>query len=360
MGIKSMNKQILLFLFISILICFQSCKTSSVDEIHSIKESKLLEGKNIDNIKNLCYNGIIANDSILLINDWCSDSVLFSAYDAHSFKHLGNFCHKGVGPNEFLSPFFTRNIISSNSQLEFSIYDLNRKKYAEYAITKKKLSDKNKLKPLLFVDSPESIFPCMNLTRTDKYYIAQNIQNNNELFSVFNKKTNSKIIIDYKPITKNKVDDNQWKNLISTNTLIANEQKSKIVCCLKYYNRILIYNYDGELLKELQLGESIDPVPGKNYFNVSENSFIYSLDAYATDQYFYVLWGGLSKKSYNTNQAHHSYVLCFNWDGDLVNSFKLPRSILIAINQSNTTLFSVSYGTNNNLGIKYYTLNLMK
>lgn len=355
-----MNKQILLSILISILICYQSCKTRNVDEILSIKESNLLEGKQIENVKNLCYNGIIANDNILLISDWCSDSLLFSAYDAHSFKHLGNFCHKGNGPNEFLSPFFTRNIISSNSKLEFSIYDLNRRKYAEYAITKKKLSSQNKLKPHLFVDMPESIFPCMNLTKTNKYYLAKNIQNSDELFYIFNRTTNSRKIVHYNPITKSKVDNKEWKNLISTNTLIANEQKSRIVCCLKYYNRILIYNYDGKLLKELQLGKSTAPMPGKNFFNISENSLIYSLDAYATDKYFYILWGGHSKKSYRTNQAYYSYVICFNWDGDLIDSFKLPRSILIAINKSNTTMYSISYGTKNNLGIKYYHLNLMK
>lgn len=110
--------------------------------------------------------------------------------------------------------------------------------------------------------------------------------------------------------------------LICSNSLCINEQKNTLVTAYRYVNFISLYDLDGELKTNIQIGNDIaKPYIYKDLGIKPEKTKKYFIDTYGTSQYVYCLFSG----SYDFSE--NSMVFIFKWNGKYVKTLKLDRPI---------------------------------
>lgn len=319
---------------------FPSCNNENVERV-SLENYIEPKPANYPLIQTLCCNDIIAGDSLVLINNWCSDSGFFHVLKYPEMIKMNSFALKGRGPGEYETPFFINNIVEKNQDFIFSVYDLNLKVKGDYILSQNNgiANKKDKTGLVRKEEIPDKIFPCINLAIADSCYYGNDLGFKEGLFFIYDLRTGARSWIDFIP-NKNKVKQKSHESFVFSNQLAVNGNKKKLVVAMKYLNNINFFDTRGTFLKSISIGNDIMPVIEEETPEVTGDSFIYDIDLYGTNEFVYALWEAQKVKDYNKNNVPYSFVVVFSWEGDYVKTLKIKNSSHIAINPANTILFA--------------------
>ena len=93
-------------------------------------------------------------------------------------------------------------------------------------------------------------------------------------------------------------------------------------------------------------------------FSISPESSNYTIDAYGTEDYIYILWDGNSMKDSEDKIVNSSKVIVLDWNGNYIKSYQIPDSFKVAANPSNTVLFTISIDKDDNPEVRWYNIDL--
>lgn len=314
---KIYNIYILLLLFSIIYSCNNHNKSSSF-EIIDVKGTTSPTAQLVIEEDMGQFYDLYITDSIVFLATSRGESAI-KAYSTKDFTLINEFGYKGDGPEGVDFPMFIKSISNSES---LELYDLNYKTLMKidfnterntYTISKKQM--------------PDALWPSININRvSDSIFFANGLPpfNKGHYFKL-NINTSKKEWIPYFPKYKT---DEEDKTIIYSNNILVNEEKSIVVCVMKYFNRILIFDFDGKLIKDLQIGQSpIEPiVEDLELYKFSKDSENFFLDVIGNKTHFYCLYNR-DRINVDDKKANNSKIMVFDWDLNLVSTIQTEHLI---------------------------------
>jgi hypothetical protein len=295
---------------------------------------------------------ILIVDSLCVLIDFSNNGKIFRCYKLNDFNHKMFFGDRGQGPNEYLTPLFFKSI-NKNS---FCVFDLNLSKITEFGVT-----DHDSLKIISEKNIPNLMYSS-NLNQIGKdIYIGTKFNETAEgLYFKYDFSQDTLAWIDYSTKFDKYIEINKYE--LYYNTLCVNKDHNLIVCALRYFNKVLFFDLDGNKVKEIQIGDKeFFPEWDKENNAVAPSSLMYFLDMCITKDYIYCLWLDLVEQN-NEFKHQSSKVFVFNWDMELTTSLQLDMPIgRIAVSNDDSLLLGlVDDGTGLTDVIKYDIADILK
>jgi hypothetical protein len=339
------------YLLILLILSISACNKHNIDTTLSLNPERI-QCYPVDEINNFSYFGLKASDNLLLISDWSSDSGLFYVYNYPQFELLEFFGTKGEGPGEYLEPFILMDIVPPGPSLNFTAVDLNRKILGNYDLSYHNGQLKGTQSDSIY-KIPDQIFPSWFLTISAAKTIGTGVGTDYGLFYIYDRVTNKKKWIDYFPI----INLEGSRSHLYTSKVVYNESKSVVFCAMKFFDRFLFYNDDGILNKIISTGSNVMPKYGVNEFSLSGSSRYYATDVYGTNNFIYILWSGYTQDDYDNERTLNSTIIVLDWSGNLVDSFIVPKSVLVAASPNDSHIFIVSNENGKNQKVQFFRTN---
>lgn len=281
------------------------------------------------------YYNIKIIDSVVFLTTTRGESAI-KAFSTKDFALINEFGYRGDGPEGVDYPMFVKNA-SNNKTVE--LYDINYRALMNvdfnierdvYTINKKRM--------------PDALWPSVNVNRaSDSIFFANGaISFNHGLYFKLNINSSEKEWIPYLPEYNTEEED---KTAIYRNDILANEEKSLVVCVMKHFNRIFIFDFDGKLVKEIQVGKKpIEPVIEDLWMEkFSEDSDMFFLNVVGTNNYFYCLYNR-DRINYNDRKGTNSKILMFDWDLNHVSTIQTQHQISVFdVDSDNKYLLAVVF-----------------
>jgi hypothetical protein len=335
----SPTRDILLF---SLLLIF-GCKKEN-DKVNSIADSESLttvrdfpvsfklEGKNVG------PNGFFASPAQItfskdriLIFDAKKEKILHLLND--KYEVINSFCSIGNGPEEL--PKFTT-LMRNDFMNEQLVYFYN----FPLSVTKISLQDSiGKVFPRKYdkLTIPNSVYNQQQLaTLGAENFVGLGGMMEGKLcfFNLQSAKRTTPFTPKVDPGPKTRED----KMFINNGKIAINPTLKKIAVSNHYFNQIEIYNYEGDLLKELRIGEIDSPFDEKP----SKRKYYYA-DLYSDGEYIFAAYfGGDPNGSMNFLAQKKSEIHIFKWTGEPVAKLKLDRLIgILAVNLKKGVILSI-------------------
>lgn len=125
---------------------------------------------------------------------------------------------------------------------------------------------------------------------------------------------------------------------------VSNKQDARLAAFYTNHDRIKFYDRTGALQKDV-IGEN--PLVDR----VDQDSEIYRVEPFATDEFIYVLYIGKSKKEVeNEIETFRPQLEVWNWDGYLVKRFTLDEPITtFSISENHQKLYGISFFRENTI-----------
>lgn len=336
---------ILLSLLLTMFSCNSGNKHAKVDVITDVKEQAIYGEVVIRGDDDLILFGeIILLDSLLvLINDrrMYNYGSFFHVYDLSDFKKRYSFGNVGMGPEDFITPLSFKS--KRKDGKSFNIDDLNQGRLSKITIINDEIvvDAKTTISPLLYSFD-------MNLIH-DTLYFGKKIGYPQGLYFKYNTVKDTLSWVDYPSAGRR--DDMHENYLLYYNKLCVSEKKEIAVVALRYFNKILFFDSEGIVLKELQIGEQeIYPLWNNSTSNVDSTSRFCFCDIDITDKYIYCLWNG-SKGSVKSERI----VFIFDWNYRCITTLKVdyPINSIKVSNDDAYMLSIVEDGTGLSNIVKY-------
>jgi hypothetical protein len=221
-------------------------------------------------------------DSVLVLID-NSDTDIFRCYDINTYEKKKFFGIRGQGPDDFNFPML---LIKRNQKSNtFSVFDNITGKTANI------FTDGNVVK----IDSKfiheMSFYTNINQIDSVMYAGTPNFPEtqNKGIYFFFNTDSKKFRWVDYST-ELDKIISKQDKCEIYLSQMCVNAQKNKTVLALLQFNRLLLFDMGGKLLKEIQIGEKFrTPEIDVNTKKI-KHMLYYFIDLRITDNYIYALW----------------------------------------------------------------------
>lgn len=296
------------------------------------------------------FYDIHISDSIVFLTTSRGESVI-KAYNIKDFTLIDEFGYKGEGPESVDFPLFMKNDSKGG---ETELYDLNSKSFVKicfnternvYTIWKEQMHD--------------ALWPSINVNRvSDSIYFANSLPPFNKgLYFKLNINTSKKTWIPYLPEFKTEEED---KTAIYRNEILANEEKSLVVCVMKHFNRIFIFDFDGKLVKDIQVGKNpIEPVIEDLWMEkFSEDSDMFFLSTVGTETHFYCLWDR-NRINVKDRKDNNSKIFVFDWKLNHVSTIQTQHVISnIDVDSENKYLLALVFDEEEDTRVYKYDINL--
>lgn len=344
---------LLFFAFCTIYSCGNIDKKDSLlliinDEVTTSPSAQLVIEEDMEQ-----YYDIKILDSVVFLTTSRGEAAI-KAFSTKDYSLIGEFGYKGDGPEGVEFPMFMK---GSSNDNETRLYDINYKSLIKinfnterdvYTIKKKQMYD--------------ALWPSFNVNRvSDSVYFANGVQSFNEgLYFKVNINSSEKEWIPYLPEFKT---DEEDKTAIYRNVILANEEKSIVVSVMKYFNRIFVFDFDGKLIKDIQVGEQpIEPVIEDLWMEkFSKDSDIFFIGIASTNTHFYCLWVG-NKINYNDrkkSENNNSKVFVFDWNLNHVSTIQTEHQIsCIDVDPVNKFLLAVVFDEEEDTRVYKYDIGL--
>jgi hypothetical protein len=264
---------------------------------------------------------ILIVDSVFICYDYYAQRDIFRVYNIVSFEKVSTFGQIGQGPYDFLHPI---EIINKNINHavdgKFSVFDLNQRRMVELSTSGKEGIS------LLFTRKMPILLGKRSITQIDddKFIGADWSMESSGLFFISDLSKDTIKWVSYSTALDKKVDS--WnKNILYMAHLGANENKNTIVCALRYFNKVLFYDFDGNLQKEFQIGEEeVVPEIIDDLRVVESTSLVSFADIAITENHIYAL---MVNSRWNWENREHqqdfSKIFIFNWEKEFVAALHL-------------------------------------
>jgi hypothetical protein len=292
-------------------------------------------------------------DSLCILIDFTRQGNIFRIYDIENFNKVRFFGEIGQGPNDFTSP---PSFISTVEKDKFSAFDMNQARITEFCIT-----DRDSIS----IASTRSMFPLLHSYSLnqidDNRFAGRNPSGADGLFFIYDYSQDAMRWISYS--TKHDIDIERSMHDLYIGPLRINAEKNIIVCALRFFNRILFFDLDGNHIKEVQIGsKELFPEWNEEWNMVCFSSVTYFLDMCITADHIYALWvEGLFHQAGEFEYAP-SKVFVFNWEKELVSALQLDMPITrIAVSKDSAMLLGFADdGTGLTDVIKYDIRGILK
>lgn len=309
----------ILFLLTVLLSACNSPESSGLTIIDRNTGSIDLSGSSVV----LGEEGLIAAHSILLTDSLCvlidgsNSGDFFRCYDLVSFKEQFSFGEFGDGPADFMLPLPVKSADQKKNCI--SVLDVNNGRLSDIYVDKDSLSvSGTTMDELLF---------CFNINRlNDTLYAGTKMGEQSEgLFFTYNATDKEFGWVDYS--TGYEKELSEARSSLYYSALCANAEKGIFIVALRYFNRLLFFDADGSLLKEVQIGKKLlSPVWDKEFQMVALSPYYFE-DVCITDDFIYALWSNNSLED-EALQLANSQVFVFDWNLNHVNTYNLDAPVL--------------------------------
>ncbi len=329
--IKSKTIILLIILFLT------SCVNKNIEEniiVDSFPEMYSLTGTTINSPVTMLspIKNCIINDKLIVYDAVKND--LFKVFKLPDLDYLFSWGNIGRGPDEFLS--IDNNYIRVfNNVLEL----LDRGRLIKILVNENSMTIKS------ITGLPNLQNPINGLQKiNDSIYIIDNIFTDGEFEHLLINVQTNKIIKKFGkyPDDRLNIKNSLQKYQIYFKSNISSPNKGIFIVFYMYFNRIKIYNRQGELQKNISLRDreikkySVEP---------QINNPIYFAFPYATEKYFYVLRLNKTDDEIIKNiDKYNPELLIWDWNGNPIAKCKLDKPIFgyYAISEKYKKL----YGTN--------------
>lgn len=264
---------------------------------------------------------LVYKDSVLIVvNSKYKNGYFLELYDWNVNKEIAKICKLGEGPNEWLS---VKVDLNGN---ELIVNDYIKSQAAVFNIDSLIVNPKKSNVPIRHqvIGAPTAVFYKDSLLLENPYYFHDNKQGINQGVCRFVKTKGEEIYDDrlsYEYYTR---------NVAVNGRIIKNEANDRIIYASMYQSNIEIY--DTNLHEIKQINGPIDLVAEYVIENKEisfKNKIPYAYLDYCTDNHSFFLTyvGNYLDKEHKLND-YPNWILEFDWDGNLKNSFYLNEYIL--------------------------------
>ncbi len=280
----------------------------------------------------LSPSGICIIDDKLVVYDNVKND-LFKVFKLPNLDYLFSWGNIGRGPDEFI-------FIDGNYFRAFK----NELELVDHGRLKRLLINSDGLSTKSVIKLPQLQNPINHLQRiNDSIYISDNIFTDGEFEHFLINVNTNKIIRKFGkyPDDGLNIKNNVEKYQIYSKSNISSLNGEKFVVFYMYFNRIKIYNSQGEIQKIIFLrDEEIKKYSVEN----RDNNPMYFAIPYATEKYFYVLrFNQTEDEIFKNIDNFKPELLIWDWDGNPVAQCKLDKPVIyFAVSEK----FKKLYGTN--------------
>ena len=318
---SSLKKTSIPFLII-IITMFMSCNGSvkrenfTIIDVQSVVDIK---GQIVLNEDLMQFYDLQIYDTLAFFASSRGESV-FRVYSTKDFKLLNEFGYNHAGPEYVDYPMFLKTKSLPDS---VESYDINTRSFIN-AIFNKSSNSFTMEKELM----DDNMWPVINLNKvSENVYFANSLPPFNKgLFFKYETETFDKKWIPF--VKKHESGNDDYMTALNRNSIAINKSKSIVICCMKYFNKIFAFDFDGNIIREIQLGtNSIEPsleIPEIEKF--TENSETFFTTIVATDKFFYCLWNN-KKINAKKKEAANSKVIIFDWQCNYVRTIQTDNII---------------------------------
>ncbi len=350
------------YLLIISTVFIVACQTStSRKDPFDLSGFKTIEGTAIMAEADILYpQNIIAIDSGILIYDY-QDPFFLQYYKNLNDTNPQYLAPKGSGPDEFIN---TRNIYYNPQTKKLFIYDSQLKRITTYSV-----SNNHIITDSIYTDK-------INISHVNGYETmplkSDFITNGVFSGSPFARISHDGITVsDFGvfPVDSAEIVDPISSHLIFQSLIIANPKGTRMVSASPLCDWLAFYDMEGEspaLVKEYY---SYAPKARSIQSDVNTTSIVTdseSMNTYtclsSTEDYMYALYDGRTQQEIDDNIFRPRYILKFNWDGELVDGFRVDERIYsFSVTYDDSRLIGLVYigedAGENNIVIKEYKLN---
>ena len=271
--------------------------------------------------KLMVSNDITLTDSVLTMVDMMTaEGRFFLSYSLDDGRFLYSFGSKGHGPQEFTGPvlsFKPKNKVKD----KFRVYDINSLRSAEITI-------RSDTAYIAQAPSPGKLGFCFNLNKTDDgTYFGTRLGDYEGLYFMFDESQETFKWVEYSSEFDKDIDP-RYKYDAYYCDMCVNEEKRIVVAALRYFNKVLFFDFDGNLIKEVQLGKTEITPRWDRVNNVVDHELgapLCFIEVQMTDNYVYCVYLGLSDERSEIQDPSEVYV--FDYDLNLAAAFRLDRAV---------------------------------
>lgn len=309
---------LLLFLFCIIYSCSNKDEKDTLLLIINEKETASPNAQLVIEEDLGQYFDIQITDSVIFLITTRGESAI-KAFSTKDYSLIDEFGNKGDGPEGVDFPIY----IKTTSNIEkVELYDINYK-----SLIKIDFDTKRNTYTLKKEQMPDALWPPFNVNRvSDSIFFANALSPFNKgLYFKLNTKTSEKEWIPYLPEYKT---DEEDKTVIYLNTILVNDEKSIVVCAMKYFNRIFTFDFDGNLIKDMQIGQSLlEPiVENLELGKFSKDSDMFFLNMVGNKTHFYCLYNR-DRINVDNRKGNNSKILVFDWNLNHVSTIQTEHVI---------------------------------
>lgn len=307
-----------IFLMLSCLAI--SCKdkkemTGHYFQIIDEKESTFCIGQLVFEKEMQQFLDMHVTSSFLFLTSQRNDNPI-TVLSLKNFERVAELGNRGQGPESMDFPLFLKDLYKEG---DVELLDLNKKSLIHIG---KDFEMKNEM-------IPDSLWPSINLNKiSNTLFFANGLEPFNKgLYFKWDKQKSTKEWIPYYPITKKKYDEDVTH--LYKNAILANKEKGIVVCALTYFNRIVIFDFNGNMLKDIQIGkEAIEPVlEDFELLKFSDDSEIFFFNSAGSEKYFYCLWNRC-EIGFNIEKRENSKIFVFDWDLNHISTIQIDKPIV--------------------------------
>lgn len=312
-----------------------SCSQVS-EEITPLEEAVTIQKDTIFNIQDRDFVDMMITDSLLIFIA-NKDSTYFHVFNKNTLKPIINFGTKGNAQFEFnFRPLFLKQHYTNKDNIEVFNLLFNSEINLKNILEGNNIAFEIKSERLI-----EDLTVSKDIARLDSsILVGTGLSRPEGLFYIYNNKSKTKKWIDFNP--KLKINEKHYDSVYYGHIEVGPDSQT-IVYCPRFFNRILFYNREGELIKTLSFSIVKPPFIEKGAFGVSSQETIYSYQTYSTNNYIYVLRPHKSLDELIENISSISVeVLRLTWDGIISDIYELELNkmpTLFCVDETDEKMF---------------------
>lgn len=329
----------LIFILNIALMALFSCTNETEKRyvvLNELTNLKKLQAKEISVGVNLLMpiKTIILNDQLLVLERVSKE--MFKVFDLNTLEYLYSFGNKGYGPDEFY--FIHENSVRCLNDT-LVLMDNFRVKKVNYSHAGTKIS---RTIPIKIEKQGVKNFTLLN----DSIYLVDNLHNTSDEFCLINLNSRKEILSfgEY-PELPSQIISFEDKYLFCKNISGSCNERNRI--CIFYLNmhRMKIFDYEGNLLKDVVIGneEFSDGM-------LDGTQKIYTGQIYTTSDYIYSLNINAKEEDLFSNKNIRPLIEIWDWEGNLITAYQLDKEILsFAVNEEQGKIYATTLNEMNKI-----------
>ena len=271
-------------------------------------------------------------------------SPAFYVYSRENLSPMGTFGTAGQGPKDFMFPFF----LSGDNGKELQVYDLPNSRIYGVDVARVLAGEEDWCSTTAL---PEKVMGCSNLYQSgDRFW--GNIDNGPGLFFIYDRGSDA---IEWIPFPSSLLETEPDYTVGNMNRIAVCKSKGRIASAMTYYNKVFLYDEDGNLLEEKGIGDD-EIKPFFTEEGLSEESRYFCSDIKCTDTCLYLMLQQVTEgDSFQAKEGKESRILVLDWDLNPVKTYQLDGfGKRFFLDEELHRIYVQAIDSEGNLGIKAF------